>query len=62
MNNVSQSFDLALDVDAMAKRAEELQLRISELRGLRLRERRQERDPDYVERVAALDMLKEVHA
>ena len=62
---MERSFDdalqnLALDVDALAKRAEDLKLRVGELRGLRLREQRRERDPDHVERSADNELLREV--
>lgn len=52
--------NLALDVDALAKRVENLKLRMGELRGLRLREQRRERDLDYADRSADNDLLKEV--
>ena len=51
---MSQLFDaalqeLALDVEALGKRAQELQLRVGELRALR-RQERQASDPDLPER------------
>ena len=51
--------ELAMDAEALEKRAQDLRLRVGELRALR-REERQRRDPDLAERRADVDFLQEV--
>ena len=60
---MEQSFDqalqsLALEVDGLAGRVEDIRMRLGEVRALYRREKKAERDPDYVERVADFDLMK----